>query len=789
MKKWFTQFALAAAMLAGATTAQAQTELVVDGSKGYDGTMVQGQDYILPGTDATWYAQPGFFTHKKDNVWTFQGFGAPEYAYFFTLDEKLKYVKVDLRMADDPESVYANWDINHALYVNGENIGFPTWESNGIHWGGGKDVPVPQIGYDKYRMTLVIGQQLDGNSVNFKFFKGPNWGGDVLSDTDGGIVHMEDNPWIRINGQNPEDTGDKGNIRAVTGAEFADGDTLIVNFDMGQTPGIITVDYKVRVINDFPTFNGTNMTKRGNYFIYEGALEQGAEFTIGNGEAAEMNLADAYIDEFAATKLGGGKYKFNAVSGNYAVVLMPSLNYIKVIPGTYDAPATYPDGKAVWLIGSNVGQPSYAANNSNWSASLANSIPLAQVSPNVYKIGLTIGQEINAGINFKFFGQYGWGYEFHGEDLVMEANDYIHINAPEGEWTYDENGNEVYQRGGDDGNIFDNGASMGKGDKLVLTIDLNGYQPWDMEKDIKAIPGKVTVEFVPSGVAKPTFNGVEMQPVGDDYVYQGAMNQGASYVMAGTGADVVAAADFYYNPDYFKKNADGSFTFKALSGNYRIAAKLGQKCFHIYPLTDTNSAATFNDGAAMYANGGNGFGKPSFAVNPNGWGESNGWNPSLDQSVSLAQVADKIYTLTLTIGKQLRSGVGGGESFKFYGAGQGWDGELSLGAYEIKAGAGDQYFRVNDGASDTGNIFQVEPLTDGDTYVVILDRTGEMPTVTIQKATDETGAGVEIPSGIDSIQVKEQSADNAVYTLSGIRVANAAQQHGIFIQNGKKVVK
>ena len=109
MKKWFTQFALAAAMLAGATTAQAQTELVVDGSKGYDGTMVQGQDYILPGTDATWYAQPGFFTHKKDNVWTFQGFGAPEYAYFFTLDEKLKYVKVDLRMADDPESVYANW--------------------------------------------------------------------------------------------------------------------------------------------------------------------------------------------------------------------------------------------------------------------------------------------------------------------------------------------------------------------------------------------------------------------------------------------------------------------------------------------------------------------------------------------------------------------------------------------------------------------------------------------------------------------------------------------------------
>ena len=139
---------LALVLLASASTVQAQTELVVDGSKGYDGTLVQGQDYVLPGTDGTWYAQPGFFTHKQDNVWTFRGFGAPEYAYFVTLDEKLKYVDVQLKMSEDPESVFANWDINHALYVNGANIGFPSWESNRINWGGGKDVPLPQIGYD-----------------------------------------------------------------------------------------------------------------------------------------------------------------------------------------------------------------------------------------------------------------------------------------------------------------------------------------------------------------------------------------------------------------------------------------------------------------------------------------------------------------------------------------------------------------------------------------------------------------------------------------------------------------
>ena len=86
MKKWFTRLGVAMAIFASATAVQAQTTLVIDGSRGYDGTLVKGQDYILPGTDETWYAMPDIFTHKSGEVWTFQAYGQADYAYWFTAD-------------------------------------------------------------------------------------------------------------------------------------------------------------------------------------------------------------------------------------------------------------------------------------------------------------------------------------------------------------------------------------------------------------------------------------------------------------------------------------------------------------------------------------------------------------------------------------------------------------------------------------------------------------------------------------------------------------------------------
>ena len=160
MKKIFTRVAMTAMMLVTAIAVQAQDALTVDGTESYYNLLVDGTDYVLPGTDGSWYCQPGFFTHKEGDVWTFNANSEANFAYCITLDEGLKYVDVTLLNAQGGEGVgdasTATWDANKALWVNGsEGIGFPSFATNKINWTGGHDVAVPMIADGIYEIAGV----------------------------------------------------------------------------------------------------------------------------------------------------------------------------------------------------------------------------------------------------------------------------------------------------------------------------------------------------------------------------------------------------------------------------------------------------------------------------------------------------------------------------------------------------------------------------------------------------------------------------------------------------------
>ena len=762
MKKWFTRLGVAMAIFATATAVQAQETLVIDGSRGYDGTLVKGQDYVLPGTDESWYVMPDIFTHKSGDVWTFQAYGQADYAYWFTADPDKKYVSVEYRQVDDdPESSFANWDVNRALYLNGSNnIGFPTYKTGSINWQGGADVVVPQVEPNVYRVTLVFGQQLNADEqVNFKFFKGKNWGGDVLPGTDEGNIWMEENPYLYVGGQDGA-SGDNGNIYSQGSASFGNGDKIVVTVDMNTAPGKVTVDYQEYVPTNFPTFNGINMIKAGNNYFFEAALTQGGEFTLGNTTAVEMDIDNAYVDEFAATNQGNGKFKFNAISGNYTVMLMPTMNYVKIFPGFYEAPGTFEGNKALWIIGSSIGQPTAEQNNSNWSASLTNSIPVAQVSENVYKIAFKYGEEMT-GINFKFFGQYGWGMEFHGEDLVMEPNDYFRLNVPQGEWVYDENGNETYQRGQDDGNIFSGSSPLGKGDKVVFTIDLNGFVAGDPVNEIAAVPGKITVEYNASTAPKPTFNDVEMDANGDYFVAEVELNKGEVFTITAPDFDI---DNIYTDIQFAKKLGNGQFLFNAVSGKYAIVLMEDKNNLKIFPGT-MNAPATINEGGLWII--GEGIGRPN--VN----NDAPKWNTGAMVDIPVAQVEPNIYRYTVTCGVEMWDNWC---NYKFFGQ-PNWGIEFVPGTdYSITTD--NEYLKIgeSDGNVSFNGVFEWDK-----TYTITIDFTAGLNAGVMTVVEDD-------PTGVKDIETSASKENGAVYTISGVRV-NQPAQHGVYIMNGKKFVK
>ena len=164
-----------------------------------------------------------------------------------------------------------------------------------------------------------------------------------------------------------------------------------------------------------PTLNGQELPATLS-------VSQGEVLTVGN-----LNLADIWVDpDFF--EVAGADLKFKAVAGDYQFQYDKTAKWIKAVPMSGDAKATYENGKALWFIGDGGGKPTFD-NAIGWVTGEA-PLPMAKIGENKYQITLHMKAE---GGSVKIFGQAGWGLEWTKDKYgTVTDNGFFHVPGDDG---------------------------------------------------------------------------------------------------------------------------------------------------------------------------------------------------------------------------------------------------------------------------------------------------------------------------------------------------------------------
>ncbi|MDE6282885.1 MAG: DUF5125 domain-containing protein [Muribaculaceae bacterium] len=209
--------------------------------------------------------------------------------------------------------------------------------------------------------------------------------------------------------------------------------------------------------------------------------------------------------------------------------------------------------------------------------------------------------------------------------------------------------------------------------------------------------------------------------------------------------------EWWIDTDWFTRNDDGSLTFNAMSGSYRVIADQKLQYFRVETLLNGEPASLQADGTGALWVIGADFGKPGLSTNETGW--------TTEKAVCMAPVSSKVYQMTLVGGKTVNTKS---TNFKFYGDAMSWGNEfkhdrLSTTSTLIGVGDGDSH--------DDGNLYLLDGVTlkDNVIYVFTVDFTAGVNNgvLTVTEAGEQ--AFEEKPIYLNG--VKMSTVDNAVYTL------------------------
>lgn len=215
--------------------------------------------------------------------------------------------------------------------------------------------------------------------------------------------------------------------------------------------------------------------------------------------------------------------------------------------------------------------------------------------------------------------------------------------------------------------------------------------------------------------------------------------------------------EWWIDTDWFTRNEDGTLTFTAMTGNYRIIANSKLQYFRVETLLNGEPASLQEDGTGALWVIGADFGKPSVSSNATGW--------VTEKAVCMAPVADKVYQMTLVGGKTINLTS---TNFKFYGAAMGWGNEFGhdrLSTTSTIIGIGDGIVNDEGVKHDDGNLYLLDGVTlkENVIYIFKVDFTAGVDKGVLTVTEGGEQAFQEKPIYCNG--EKMTTADNNVYTI------------------------
>lgn len=178
-----------------------------------------------------WWIDPDFFSKSANGDITFNGWNGK---YRVTADFSLKYFIVE--PMNGTELATLNADGTGAIWIIGEGIGKPNLLTNQVGWNTDKAISLSPIGNKKYQITLIAGESIHADNINFKFFKQKGWGGEFGAST---ISTTSDLIFVG-NGTNGRDSGNLGILAGKT-LELGKSYTITIDLSGGNDLAVLSL--------------------------------------------------------------------------------------------------------------------------------------------------------------------------------------------------------------------------------------------------------------------------------------------------------------------------------------------------------------------------------------------------------------------------------------------------------------------------------------------------------------------------------------------------------------------